>query len=792
MKNKIIFFALVLGLFFFISNAHADLYLNSKVGSIYFNTSGVARASIGPGGNFSINTSDFFVNTNLGRVGIGTVNPLNKLEVSGGKTSGNLMGNIASIDSTSVGLGVGGALVLYGIYSGTIPTIGAGIDAYKETATSGEYDFALRFHTRTDALGGSAVTERMRITSGGNVGIGTSTPSNKLDVRGVINASSDIYFNNGTKVGLGNLSGGGTAGYLAQWKDGVTLNNSNIFQGSGGQIGINISTPIYTLHVKGGAFVDTLTNTLPFIVARNYKSSQWEEIRIGVDDSIGTFHYMNDEAANRIIFRMNNTDLESGAGASANVNDVLTIAGDLAGGKVGVRNSNPLYSLDVVGNLSTSLGAFLATSSGNVGIGTTGPTQKLDVRGSINASGDIYFNNGTKVGLGNLSGGGTSGYIPQWSGSATLNNSMIYQNGSNIGVGTTNPGYTLDVVGDIYASGNLMLDTTRTTVGSGAGANSDGDSVVQVGYQAGVNNVGHHQTVLGSGAGTSNSASYQTAVGYGAGEQNGGLHQVALGYLAGAGNSGSRVIGIGTNATVGNTGSDVVAIGDNAGMSNTASNQFILKQANINSVPLIQGNFSSGFVGIGTTTPSNMLDVRGVINASGMIYYNNGTAVTSSGGNVSGGGTAGYIPQWTGTSTLNNSPIYTSGGKVGIGTGISPPSTLSILAENTIGTGLALYTSDYLLGESGAALGMFFGASTGETYSVINAYTLAGLGNLIFNSGGGNVGIGTTSPISALHVNGTAGGFTVDVAGSMPTLNTTMSKNMTITSSGGSVIIQLG
>src|SRR3989344_3665891 len=94
MKNKIIFFALVLGLFFFVSNAHADLYLNSKVGTIYFNTTGIARASIGPGGNFSINTSDFFVNqknlalgfldpkvlttlreglfdNNLGRVGIG-------------------------------------------------------------------------------------------------------------------------------------------------------------------------------------------------------------------------------------------------------------------------------------------------------------------------------------------------------------------------------------------------------------------------------------------------------------------------------------------------------------------------------------------------------------------------------------------------------------------------------------------------------------------------------------------------------------------------------------------------
>jgi len=34
--------------------------------------------------------------------------------------------------------------------------------------------------------------------------------------------------------------------------------------------------------------------------------------------------------------------------------------------------------------------------------------------------------------------------------------------------------------------------------------------------------------------------------------------------------------------------------------------------------------------------------------------------------------------------------------------------------------------------------------------------------------------------------------FFFHVAGSMPTLNTTMGKNMTITSHGGSVIIQLG
>ena len=100
MRNKTIFSLIAMGVFFtlFATLASADLYLNSKVGSIYFNTSGIARASIGPGGNFSINTSDFFVNqknlalgfldpkvlttlreglfdNNLGRVGIGTSTP---------------------------------------------------------------------------------------------------------------------------------------------------------------------------------------------------------------------------------------------------------------------------------------------------------------------------------------------------------------------------------------------------------------------------------------------------------------------------------------------------------------------------------------------------------------------------------------------------------------------------------------------------------------------------------------------------------------------------------------------
>jgi hypothetical protein len=86
--------------------------------------------------------------------------------------------------------------------------------------------------------------------------------------------------------------------------------------------------------------------------------------------------------------------------------------------------------------------------------------------------------------------------------------------------------------------------------------------------------------------------------------------------LAGYQNSGARVIGIGYEATRGNTKDDVVAIGYQAGKNNAASNQFIVKQANINSTPLIQGDFSKKRIGIGMTTPSYNLDVNSKIHSS--------------------------------------------------------------------------------------------------------------------------------------------------------------------------------
>jgi hypothetical protein len=118
------------------------------------------------------------------KVGIGTSSPATELHVVGAKNSPGIasLGGITISDSSSQATGVGGALLLRGKYldSGT-ETIGANIEAYKETAVSGEYGFGLSFATREN--GSPSLAQRMYIDSTGYVGIGTNNPSTNLKIQ---------------------------------------------------------------------------------------------------------------------------------------------------------------------------------------------------------------------------------------------------------------------------------------------------------------------------------------------------------------------------------------------------------------------------------------------------------------------------------------------------------------------------------------------------------------------------------------------------------------------------------
>ncbi|MDI6798530.1 MAG: hypothetical protein QMD12_00825, partial [Candidatus Aenigmarchaeota archaeon] len=85
---------------------------------------------------------------------------------------------------------------------------------------------------------------------------------------------------------------------------------------------------------------------------------------------------------------------------------------------------------------------------------------------------------------GGVGGSGSDNYIPRWSGSSSLENSVIYQtDGGNVGIGTTDPGnYKLKVAGDGSITGNLAVGGG---IGAGGLAPATGYGIVAQGSTGG-------------------------------------------------------------------------------------------------------------------------------------------------------------------------------------------------------------------------------------------------------------------------------------------------------------------
>jgi len=173
----------------------------------------------------------------------------------------------------------------------------------------------------------------------------------------------------------------GTSGYILKFTGLHSAGNSNIYDG-GTNIGIGTTSPQYKLDVRNGAHIETNSNTLPFIVSRKYKASKHEEIRFGVDDVTTNFVYYNDETSSSIVYRLINTDTETGGGASASDRSVLKIGSTYANGYVyvngllGIGTESPDSTLTVNGS-GHYTGNFLVDGSANV-------TSTVSIGGAVN------------------------------------------------------------------------------------------------------------------------------------------------------------------------------------------------------------------------------------------------------------------------------------------------------------------------------------------------------------------------------------------------------------------------
>lgn len=280
-----------------------------------------------------LKNSTSFVQLDNGNVGIGTTTPATKLHASSSVST--LYSSLSGLHPNGTNLTISNLQALDNTYAGIVFNVVA-------TTTQPQYAYigaiSNNIARAADIVFGnrdnvSTYTEKMRISSSGNVGIGTTSPTDKfqvLDTRTTSGAAGIYSSSTGANVATG------YAGYFAKTgasvtnvgiyatASGATNNYAGIF--NGGSVGIGTITPGYKLDVNvvgtGGA-------------------------RIISDISAGLYITSGTGGANRI--RYSNT-----IGAN-----IFRIRDDDAG----------------VDRLNID-------QNGNLGIGTTSPTAKLHLPAS--------------------------------------------------------------------------------------------------------------------------------------------------------------------------------------------------------------------------------------------------------------------------------------------------------------------------------------------------------------------------------------------------------------------------
>jgi len=219
--------------------------------AIVRSTNATTDPSFAADGVLASGTADFVIN-NSGNVGIGTTAPTTKLDIRDSNKVFDAYGNVNIFTSDSFAENIGGSIAFGGASNGgTSPYPFAKIQGYKEG--SGSWSGSLIFGTTQS---NSALTEKMRITSGGNVLINKSTDAGyKLDVAGTTRldpAGGEYGLVVGRSSGLTNIKAGSDDG-------GYLLMDSG---DQGGVLGLNWYSVENVILVNGGGRVGVGTSSV--------------------------------------------------------------------------------------------------------------------------------------------------------------------------------------------------------------------------------------------------------------------------------------------------------------------------------------------------------------------------------------------------------------------------------------------------------------------------------------------------------------------------------------------------
>jgi hypothetical protein len=220
-------------------------------GDIRFSVDTIGRVGTYSNSSLSLLTnsvSRLIIDT-AGNVGIGTSVPLSKLQINDTtafsySASPNVSTKIGTsgtggsflVNTPSVNSSYESGLAIDGTYTGGKSVIN--INAFG-VYSGGPYSADLAFKTST----GITLSEKMRITNAGDVGIGTTNPSTKLDVNGVITATGGNSTSWNAKQNAITLTTTGTSGPATLI--GATLNIPQ-YGGGGGSTPVKLTSQTLT------------------------------------------------------------------------------------------------------------------------------------------------------------------------------------------------------------------------------------------------------------------------------------------------------------------------------------------------------------------------------------------------------------------------------------------------------------------------------------------------------------------------------------------------------------------